>query len=237
MEIYVQYINIFFMTGVIYLLLALFKKLKMPIAGYAIIGFVSAIVSPLIAGTPVDIPVLGYILKLLIGQDLFTSFIPLYFVSYVFIGVVFGNVLLHVKDKTAFYKVVIGISGILVVGTWIYLFFTYGFSMELYDFLTLTYSEPGFLHVIASIAHILFFAGVFYLGRKYFRKETIFCRQILYYSRHISKYYAIHIVSYFIALGFHKYSAFEAWQCWILTVLSMVFTEVMVRSFVALHIK
>ena len=36
MEIYVQYINIFFMTGVIYLLLALLKKLKMPIAGYAI---------------------------------------------------------------------------------------------------------------------------------------------------------------------------------------------------------
>lgn len=236
-EIYVQYINIFFMTGVIYLLLALLKKLKMPVIGYAMIGFISAFVSPLIAGTPVDIPVLGYIFKLLIGRDLFTSFLPLYFVSYVLMGVVFGEVLRHVKDKTVFYKAVIGISGILVVGTWIYLFLKYGFSMELYDFLTRTYSEPGFLHVIASVAHILFFAGVFYLGRNYFRKENIFCRQILYYSKHISKYYAIHIVLYFIALGFHKYSPFVAWQCWILALLSMVFTEVVVRSFVVLHIK
>lgn len=237
MEVYVQYINIFFMTGVIYLLLAFFKKIKMPIIGYAIIGFISAFIAPKIAGTPVDIPVLGYIFKLLIGQDSFTSFIPLYFVSYVLIGVAFGKVLRHVADKTTFYKAVIGVSGIVVAGTWIYLFFEYGFSMELYDFLTLTYSEPGFLHVIASIAHILFFAGVFYLGRNCLKKETIFCGQILYYSKHISKYYAIHIVPYFIALGFHKYSAFEAWQCWVLTLLSMVVTEVVVRSFVVLQNK
>lgn len=236
-EIYVQYINIFFMTGVIYLLLALFKKLKMPVIGYAMIGFISAFVAPLIAGTPVDIPVLGYIFKLLIGFDLFTSFIPLYFISYVLIGVAFGKLLRHVKDKEVFYKSVTGISGICVAGTWISLFIEYGFSMELYDFLTMTYSEPGFLHVIASVAHILFFAGMFYLGRNYLRKENIICRQILYYSKHISKYYAIHIVPYFIALGFHKYSSFTAWQCWILALLSMVFTEVVVRSYIKLHTK
>lgn len=237
MEVYVQYINIFFMTGVIYLLLALLKKLKMPVIGYAMMGLISAFVAPLIAGTPVDVPVLGYIFKLLIGRDLFTSFLPLYFVSYVLIGVTFGKVLRHVKDKAVFYKAVMGISGILVAATWIYLFLEYGFSMELYNVLTLTYPEPGFLHVIASIAHILFLAGVFYLGRNYLRKESIICRQILYYSKHISKYYAIHIVPYFIALGFHKYSAFAAWQCWILALFSMVFTEIVVRSFVVLHIK
>ena len=165
------------------------------------------------------------------------SFVPLYFVSYVLIGVVFGKVLRHVKNKTAFYKSVIGICGILVAGTWIYLFLEYGFSMELYNFLTLTYSEPDFFHVIASIAHILFLAGVFYFGKNYFRKETLFCRQILYYSKHISKYYAIHIVPYFIVVGFHKYSPLLSWQCWILALLSMIFTEIVVRSFVALHIK
>jgi len=236
-EVYIQYINIFFMTGVIYLLLALLKKLKMPVAGYAIVGFISAFVSPLIAGTPVDVPVLGYIFKLLIGQDLFTSFIPLYFVSYVLIGVVFGKVLRHVKNKTVFYKAVTGISGICVAGTWIYLLFEYGFNMDLYNFLILTYSEPGFLHVIASLAHILFFAGVFYLGKNHIKKENIFWRQILYYSKHISKYYAIHIVPYFIVLGFHKYSPLAAWQCWILALFSMVFTEVVVRSYVPLNSK
>lgn len=232
MGIYIQYTNIFFMTGVIYLLLALLKKLKLPTAGYAVIAFMSAFAAPLIAGRPVDIPVLGYICKLLIGRDLFTSFIPLYFVSYVLIGVVFGKVLRHVKDKTIFYKVIIVVSGICVVGTWMYLFSEYGFSKELYDFLTLTYSEPGFLHVVASVAHILFFAGVFYLGRSYLRKENIICKQILYYSKHISKYYAFHIVPYFIALGFHKYLPFAAWQCWILALVSMIFTELVVHLFV-----
>lgn len=237
MEVYVQYINIFFMTGVIYLLLALLKKLKMPVIGYAIIGFISAFVAPLLAGTPVDVPILGYIFKLLIGRDLFTSFLPLYFLSYVLMGVAFGKVLRHVNDKTVFYKAVMGMSSILVAATWIYLFLEYGFSMELYNVLTMTYPEPGFLHVIASIAHILFFAGVFYLGRNYLRKENIYCRQILYYSKHISKYYAIHIVPYFIVLGFHKYSPLAAWQCWILALFSMVFTEVVVRSYVTLHTK
>jgi len=234
-DVYMQYINIFFMAGVIYLLLALLKIIKLPLIGYAILALISAFVSPLFAGTPVDIPVLGYICKLLIGEDLFTSFVPLYFVSYVLFGVVFGKVLRHVKDKTVFYKAVTEICGIFVAGTWIYLLLSYGFNMELYEVLTRTYPKPGFMHVLASVAHILFFAGVFYLGRNYLRKDNIFWKQILFYSKHISKYYAIHIVPYFIALGFHKYSAFSAWQCWILALISMIFTEIIVRCYVAVY--
>lgn len=231
MEIYAQYINIFFMTGVIYLLLALLKKLKLPIAGYAVVGIVFAFAAPLIEGKPVDIPVIGYIVKLLIGWDLFTSFVPLYFVSYVLLGAVFGKLLRHVKNKALFYRAIMVICGVVIVGTWGYLFSQYGFSEELYEVLTMTYPKPGFMHVMASIAHILFFAGVFYFGRNYLRSENLICGQILYYSRHISKYYAIHVVPYFIAFGFHKYLPFESWQCWILALFGMAFTEVVVRSY------
>lgn len=231
MEIYAQYINIFFMTGVIYLLLALLKKLKLPIAGYAVVGIVFAFAAPLIAGKPVDIPVIGYIVKLLVGRDLFTSFVPLYFVSYVLLGAVFGKLLRHVKNKALFYRPVMVICGVVIAGTWGYLFSQYGFSEELYEVLTMTYPEPGFMHVMASVAHILFFAGVFYFGRNHLRSENLICGQILYYSRHISKYYAIHVVPYFIAFGFHKYLPFESWQCWILALFGMAFTEVVVRSY------
>jgi len=230
-EVYIQYINIFFMTGIIYLFLALLKKLRMPTAGYLVVGLLFAFAAPVIAGRPVDIPILGYIVKLFIGHDLFTSFTPLYFVSYVFLGVVFGKVLRRVKDKTAFYKAVAVIGGILVVGTWTGLFVKYGFSAELYEVLTKTYSKPGFLHVIASISHILFFAALFYFGRNGLKKENVICRQILYYSKHISKYYAIHVVPYFIALGFNKYLPFAPWQCWVLTLVSMVVTELAVRGY------
>ena len=75
----------------------------MPVIGYAMIGFISAFIAPLIAGTLVDIPVLGYIFKLLIGFDLFTSFIPLYFISYVLIGVAFGKQCYFLEGISALY--------------------------------------------------------------------------------------------------------------------------------------
>ncbi|MEG0392142.1 MAG: hypothetical protein RR626_05220, partial [Anaerovoracaceae bacterium] len=39
-EIYFQYVNIFFITGIIYLVLALLKKLRLPTLGYLVLGIV-----------------------------------------------------------------------------------------------------------------------------------------------------------------------------------------------------
>ena len=66
--VYIQYINIFFITGIIYFVLALLKRLNMNIAGYVIMGAAVSIIAPFLYGKPVDVPVLGYIMKLLIGD-------------------------------------------------------------------------------------------------------------------------------------------------------------------------
>ena len=68
---------------------------------------------------------------------------------------------------------------------------------------------------IASIAHVLFFAGILYFGDGAMKKSGIIGRQLLYYNRHISKYYAIHIAVYLAMFGFHKYEGFSPLQCWI----------------------
>ncbi len=238
-EVYPQYINIFFITGIIYLVLALLRKLNINTAGYVALGAALSIAAPFLYGTPVDVPVLGYIMKLLIGEAEFVSFTPLYFLSYALFGAAFGKILRHVKDKVKFYGM-LAIPGIVIVIVWwVLVFIKYGSDISrMYVVLSDAYSQPDFWHVAASIAHIFIFAIVFFFienigtrdGKLRVLKNPV-VRQILYYSEHISKYYALHITVYFIALGINGYEGFRSYQCWLLALLSIVVTEMMVRGY------
>ena len=88
-RVYIQYTNIFFITGIIYLVLALLKKLDVKTIGYVVIGVAAGISAPLLYGTPVNVPVAGYLVRLLIGEADFVSFTPIYFLSYALFGVAF----------------------------------------------------------------------------------------------------------------------------------------------------
>lgn len=237
--VYIQYINIFFITGIIYLVLALLRKLNVNIAGYIIIGAAVSIAAPFLYGTTVDVPVLGYIMKLLIGDAEFVSFTPLYFLSYALFGVAFGKILRHVKDKVRFYGMLAVPSILIVIVWWVLVFVKYGSdTARMYTVLTDAYSQPDFWHVVASMAHIFLFAIILFFverdgtedGRPRAPENPV-ARQILYYSEHISKYYAMHITVYFIALGINGYEAFRSYQCWLLALLSIVVTEIMVRGY------
>lgn len=238
-ETYIQYTNIFFITGIIYLVLALFKKLHMKTAGYVIIGVAVSIVAPFLYGKSVNVPVLGYIVRLMVGEAVFVSFTPLYFLSYALLGVAFGRLLRHVKDKETFYKI-LAVPAIVVAAVWwILIFCQYGSDISrMWTVLSDAYTQPDLWHVAAGIAHIIVMAVIFYfldgIGKKDGRTHEPVnpaARQLLYYSRHISKYYALHIIVYFIALGINGYEGFRSCQCWLLALLSIVVTECMVRGY------
>ena len=237
-KIYIQYTNIFFITGMIYLVMALFKKLNVKTLWYVIIGITVSIAAPFLYGTPVNVPVLGYLMKLLIGDADFVSFTPLYFLSYALFGVAFGKIIRHVKDKEGFYRM-FTIPGVAVVLIWWVLAFRkYSPDIaEMQSALSDAYTHPDFWHVLASMAHIFVFAAIFFFIDKKCRKdgrtggpENPVARQLLYYSRHISKYYALHVIVYFVALGLNGYECFRSYQCWLLALLSMIVTEFMVRG-------
>ena len=114
-KMYMQYTNIFFITGIIYLVLALLKKFNLNTAWYVVIGAAASIAAPFIYGIPVNVPVVGYIVKLLIGEADFVSFTPLYFLSYALLGVAFGKMIRHVKNKAGFYRM-FSIPAIAIVG-------------------------------------------------------------------------------------------------------------------------
>lgn len=236
-EMYIQYTNIFFITGIIYLVLALLKKLNVKTAGYVIIGAAVSIAAPFLYGTPVNVPIIGYVMKLLIGEAEFVSFTPLYFLSYALFGAAFGKVLQHVKEKARFYKMLAIPSILVVVLWWALIFGKYGSDMsEMYAVLSEAYTQPNFWHAAASMAHIFVFAIIFFFMERHGRDgevcepENPIKRQILYYSRHISKYYALHVIVYFIALGIHGYEGFLSYQCWLLALLSIIVTELLVRG-------
>lgn len=238
-EMYIQYINIFFISGIIYLVLALLKKLNLNIAGYVIIGVAVSIIAPFLYGKSLDVPVIGYVLKLLIGEAVFVSFTPLYFLSYALFGVAFGKILRRVKDKKKFYDFCAVPSIIVIIVWWVLVFKKYGSDIsQMYLVLSVAYSEPNFWHVVASMAHVLMLAILFFYLDRILKKdaelqkpENPVARQLLYYSEHISKYYALHITVYFIALGLHAYNGFKSYQCWLLALLSIVVTEIMVRGY------
>ena len=238
-KMYMQYTNLFFITGIIYLVLALLKKFNLHTAWYGVIGAVASIAAPFIYGIPVNVPVVGYIVKLLIGEADFVSFTPLYFLSYALFGVAFGKMIRHVKDKAGFYRIFSIPAIAIVVVWWGLLFRNYGSDLsEMHAVLIDTYTHPNFWHVIASLAHILLFAAIFFFIEEIRKKDNKLCepknpvaRQLLYYSQHISKYYALHVLVYFAAFGLNGYKNFQSYQCWLLALLSIVVTELMIRGF------
>lgn len=244
-ELYIQYTNIFFITGIIYFVLALFQKLKMKAVWYIIIGAAVSMAAPFLYGTPVNVPVFGYVVKLLIGEADFVSFTPLYFLSYALFGVAFGKILRHVKDKARFYRLLAVPCVLLVIAWWVQVFGKYGSDIsEMRRVLGDAYTQPDPWHVAAGMAHIILLAIIFFFMERIGSKDgetgrsgNPVARQILYYSKHISKYYALHIIVFFIALGMNGYESFKSYECWLLALLSMIVTEFLVRGYNALREK
>ena len=229
---YAQFINIFFMSGIIYLILALLKLIKTPIIVYLLLAIIMVIIAPLIYGTEIDIPVLGYVLGLIIGGPAYVSFTVLYYLAYALAGVLFGYVLIRTTDKKKFYRYVLIICGILAVAWWVYVGIRYGMDFEqIYDYLKQSYTKPDYLHVIASIAHILFFATIidFVLSKK--KKTGAISKQLLYMSTHISKHYAIHMFYVLAIRGIAGFAGLGTLGCLITFVIITVLTECTVRVY------
>ncbi len=245
-SIYMQFINIFFITGIIYLFLALLRKIRFPVFAYPILAVLIAVAAPMIYGTPVDIPVIGYITELLIGEAPYVSFTPLYFLSYALIGVTAGHCYRKIKDKGAFYKRMIPVSAAVVLIWWgsvtVRLRLApeqFGYPADISAFTAVmdyAYSCPDIWHVVASTAHIILFAGLIWFCLEKNKKEEairkghgLISSQILYYSRNISKYYALHLSVYLIVFGFHGYVGFTPGYCLLLMMICVAVTEIMVR--------
>lgn len=234
-EINIQYINIFFISGIIYLVLALLIWLKAKMPVYVVTGIILSVLAPFLCGRNVDVPVVGYILQLLTGEADHVTFISLYYLPYALMGAGFGALFRRVQDKKKFYQIIIPICFVIVAAWWVLIFMRYGMDIiSLREDMGLSYLHPDLWRLTASIAHIILFAGLIYLiaGENLVHEpKSIISRQLLYYNKHISKYYAVHLPVYFLLFGFHGYHSFTVIQCWGLALLCAVITEMIVRGY------
>lgn len=236
-----QFINIFFITGVIYFVLALLKRLRIPVIGYPILAVLTSLVAPLLYGTSVNIPVIGYIITLLIGEAPFVSFTPLYFLPYALIGVAVGKSYRKILDKALFYKRMIPVSAGIILIWWISVYIRIRGSVDEWGYITdiasfeeimdYAYSCPDLWHVIASLAHVMLFAGILYFLRDHIAS------QFLFYGKNITLYYALHLTVYLFVFGMHGYTGFGEGFVLILALISMIVTEVIVRFIVRKRLK
>ena len=177
----------------------------------------------------------------MIGEANFVSFTPLYFLSYAMYGAAFGRIFRKVRDKKRFYLYLMPVCAVIAAVWWALFFIQNGTNLtELYSIVNVTYTHPDLWHVAASMAHIFLMSGlIFFIVDAAGNKEpaNIAAKQLLYYNKHISKYYAVHMLTYLLASALHFYLPFESWQCWILTVLCMITTEIIVRGYNAVYDK
>lgn len=252
--VYSQFINIFFISGVIYLVLALLEKLRLPVPGYAALAVFVAAIAPVIYGTEIDIPGIGYVAALIIGEAPYVSFTPLYFLPYALIGVATGKAYRKIREKSLFYKRLIPICVIIILLWWVSIYIRFRLSPDEWGFvgdvasfesvMDEAYSTPDLWHVIASLSHIGLFAGVLYLCEEHRKRKKsgseergLILSQFLYYNSNISKYYALHLAVDLFAVGLHGYLDFSAAGCFLLAVISMVVTEALVRMINRINIK
>ncbi|MCL1918502.1 MAG: hypothetical protein FWG14_09330, partial [Peptococcaceae bacterium] len=148
--VYLLYINIFFLAGGIYMVLALLKKLKSPVWLYAVLGFVINIFSPMLIGLSTGIFPVDYVLGGIVGGSPFASFSILNYLPYAFFGVAFGELLKRVADKKRFYALCCSLSAVLLAIFSIWAFWSHAGMTELYEYISTTYTKPDFMRTIAN---------------------------------------------------------------------------------------
>ena len=230
-KLFALYINIFFLAGGIYFVLSLLKKFKTPIWIYVALGLSINIFSPMLIGLNTGIAPVDYILGGIFGGMQYASFSILNYLPYAFFGIAFGELLKRVVDKKRFYVIVCSCSTFIIALFFFWVFWKYPGFDSFYSYIDRTYTEPDFMRTIANTSAVAMLAGILFFVSDIITKCGVLHRLLMYYSKHISKYYAIHPTFFFLAYGFNGFSGFGFWGCTVLFVLGMFYTDVIVRLY------
>ncbi|MCL1853528.1 MAG: hypothetical protein FWF88_10965 [Peptococcaceae bacterium] len=225
------YMNIFFLAGGIYMVLALLRKLKTPVWLYVALGVVINIFSPMLIGLSTGFMPVDYVLGGIFGGPPFASFSILNYLPYAFFGVAFGELLKRVTDKKRFYVLCCALSAVLLAMFSVWTFWHHAGFTEVYQYISTTYTKPDIMRTVANTAGVIITAGIMFFLSGIIAKCGAVHRQLLYYSKHISKYYAVHLSFFGLVYGFHSFYSFGLWGCLVLFVLSVFYSDTIVRLY------
>ena len=228
------FVNIFFISGMCYFVLALYRKLNVRLSGYIISAIVVGIVSPFTKLLISDNQALNWILDMTFGGKGETSFCFFPYLSYVFLGYVFGKVIRRVpeNEKGNFYKK----SGILcgmIAAIWFVGCIVLHPGIDgFFNYMIEQYRIPGLFKVIGSFCMIMFVFAIAFWLMPMIEKWKFGYHKLCYYSKQISKMYAVHIGVYYVIGGFAAFYAFNVKECLIWAVVVLIVTDLLVQGYI-----
>lgn len=230
---YLQYINIFFIAGVCYLLLALLRYFKLPTWGYFLLALLLMIVNPFLYmnDKSTGYEFLDYILTTFAGGRSSVSLCTLAHIPYALLGVGFGKVLRRTQNKGKFYALLaLPLSGIIII----YLIYSFSVNSGLdawYSYARSGYAYPGTLKALANCACVLLASAVLYAMRNCIAKLRPLHSALIHLSRWNTPYYAVHPFYYSLLSALVLLAPLSATACAILTPVNWLLCYVTLRVY------
>jgi len=235
----ITFVNIFFISGMCYLVLAIYKAIRMPLMGYVISAIVVGIISPYLGTICSENEVLNWILDMSFGGKGETSFCFFPYLSYVFMGYVFAKMLRKIQenDKGEFY-IKSGIISSVIVAVWIgFVIYKYPNVDEFFTYMNSQYRIPGIAKVIGSCCSILLYFAIAYGITPMIEKWKFGYRKLTEYSKNISKLYAVHIGIFLIIQAVLSFVGVGTAACLGWSVIVLVLTDLTVKVYISIEKK
>lgn len=227
------FVNIFFIAGMCYLVLAIYRKLNVKLSGYIISTVIVGIISPFTGLLVSDNPALNWILDMTFGGKGETSFCFFPYLSYVFLGYVFGKVIRRVpeNEKGNFYKKSGVVCGTVAVVWFICCIVLHPGIEGFFNYMIGQYRVPGLAKVTGSFCSIILVFAIAFWIMPIMEKWKFGYNKLCYFSKQISKMYAVHIGVYWGIGGFAAFYEFGVKGCLILSVIVLIATDLIVQGY------
>lgn len=219
MPILLQYINVFFIAGISYFLLAFLRWVGTPVWVYFALTLLFIFVNPFLymEGKSTGFAVADYVLTMFAGGRPEVSLICLAHFPYVLLGAGFGRLLRKTADKTRLYKTIAIPAAAIVVVYFLRTFRTYEGLDALYQYSSDGYVYPDTLRALANCCCVLLMAGALYGLRNWIAKQKLLHRLLIHLNKETTPYYAIHPFFYGLCSSLALYVPFSAMACVVLT--------------------
>ncbi|MCI7449863.1 MAG: heparan-alpha-glucosaminide N-acetyltransferase domain-containing protein [Blautia sp.] len=227
------FVNIFFIAGMCYLVLAIYRKLNVKLSGYIISAVIVGIISPFTGLLVSDNPALNWILDMTFGGKGETSFCFFPYLSYVFLGYVFGKVIRRVpeNEKGNFYKKSGVVCGTVAVVWFICCIVLHPGIEGFFNYMIGQYRVPGLAKVTGSFCSIILVFAIAFWIMPIMEKWKFGYNKLCYFSKQISKMYVVHIGVYWVIGGFAAFYEFGVKGCLILSVIVLIATDLIVQGY------
>ena len=227
------FVNIFFIAGMCYLVLAIYRKLNVKLSGYIISAVIVGIISPFTGLLVSDNPAFNWILDMTFGGKGETSFCFFPYLSYVFLGYVFGKVIRRVpeNEKGNFYKKSGIVCGTVAVVWFICCIVLHPGIEGFFNYMIGQYRVPGLAKVTGSFCSIILVFAIAFWIMPMMEKWKFGYNKLCYFSKQISKMYAVHIGVYWAIGGFAAFYEFGVKGCLILSVIVLIATDLIVQGY------